>query len=345
MDRWRWRTLPLFVAWLPMLIVGCGQSGPLELRYIDENGKAVSKYAPPWWDDVYAGLARHADNADLELLRTASSSDSIPADLFFLLDLDNSDWNGEIVLVRGSSALYYFRKDGSLVTRVDCPFSEGFSEGLAAVCVGEETLKEDVPHVRWGYIDATGTFVIEPRFTQATPFSEGLAFVVEGGEDKPIRRVAEGELTPLVRDPEIKAGYIDKSGAYVIPPELFTGHPCSEGLCVCEDREFQTVVFTTDGTRVNRFEGLTLIGPFQEGLAPAWNLSRDAKKGVYVDTEGNIALRLEKEYDFMESFHEGRALVQQGEFCGYIDRTGEEVIPVKYRAASRFHDGVAAVAK
>lgn len=345
MDRWRWKTVPLFVACLPMLVARCGQPGPLEFRYIDENGKAVSKYAPPWWSDVYAGLAKLADNADLGMLQNASSSDSIPAELFFLLDLDNSDWNSEIILVRGSENLYFLRKDGSLVTRVDCPFSEGFSEGLAAVCVGEETLQEDIPHLRSGYIDATGTFVIEPRFRIASPFSEGLAFVVEGGEDKPIKMVAEGELTPLVRDPEIKAGYIDKSGAYVIPPELFTGYPCSEGLCVCEDSEFQTVVFTTDGTRVNRFEGLTLIGPFQEGLAPAWNLSRDANKGVYVDTEGNVVLRLEEEYDSMESFCEGRALVRRGEFCGYIDRTGEEVVPVKYREASRFHDGVAAVAK
>ena len=46
---------------------------------------------------------------------------------------------------------------------------------------------------KWGYIDKTGKFVIEPKFEGAYPFSEGLAMVKVGKA----------------------VGYIDKTGRYI----------------------------------------------------------------------------------------------------------------------------------
>src|SRR5262249_9095623 len=46
----------------------------------------------------------------------------------------------------------------------------GFSEGLAAVLVGD----------RWGYIDTAGTMVIQPQYFHAEPFVDGLALVDDG---------------------------------------------------------------------------------------------------------------------------------------------------------------------
>ena len=64
-----------------------------------------------------------------------------------------------------------------------------FVEGLAA--------QKDETDL-WGYIDKSGAWVIEPQFTDALPFSEGLAVVRASGE----------------------YGYIDKSGAWVIEPQF-----------------------------------------------------------------------------------------------------------------------------
>jgi hypothetical protein len=61
-----------------------------------------------------------------------------------------------------------------------------FSEGLAAV--------EKVG--KWGFINRTGAFVIEPVFESARSFSAGLAAVQSSG----------------------KWGYIDRTGKWVIPP-------------------------------------------------------------------------------------------------------------------------------
>ena len=61
-----------------------------------------------------------------------------------------------------------------------------FSEGLAEVEVGD----------KFGYVDNTGKYVINPQFDAALPFNEGLAMVNIGR----------------------KVGYIDKSGKYIWNP-------------------------------------------------------------------------------------------------------------------------------
>src|SRR2546421_11859187 len=62
---------------------------------------------------------------------------------------------------------------------------------------------------KWGYIDGTGKVVIEPRFSWAEEFSEGLAaFENEDG----------------------KYGYIDETGKVVIEPKFDNWTEFSEGL-------------------------------------------------------------------------------------------------------------------
>lgn len=52
---------------------------------------------------------------------------------------------------------------------------------------------------KWGYIDKTGKFVIEPQYAQAFMFSEGLAQVLTRGG----------------------TGFIDKTGKMVIAPQTW----------------------------------------------------------------------------------------------------------------------------
>ncbi|NLZ99754.1 MAG: WG repeat-containing protein, partial [Clostridiaceae bacterium] len=70
--------------------------------------------------------------------------------------------------------------------------ASGFSDnGLAAVKI------RDSGSGKWGYIDETGAFVIEPQFDSAQSFLDnGLALVEVDG----------------------KWGYIDETGAFVIEP-------------------------------------------------------------------------------------------------------------------------------
>ena len=88
-----------------------------------------------------------------------------------------------------------------------------FSEGLAAINVGAKPDSDWYPSGgKWGYIDKTGKFVIEPRFDGAEDFSEGLAPVKLGD----------------------KWGYIDKTGKLVIKRQFDYTGAFSEGLALVE---------------------------------------------------------------------------------------------------------------
>jgi hypothetical protein len=82
-------------------------------------------------------------------------------------------------------------------------FEEGFEfsdDGLAMVREGN----------LYGFIDTTGEFAIEPQFTRASTFSEGLAAA----------QVEDGGLV----------GYVDTTGEFVIEPRYQQVGPFQEGL-------------------------------------------------------------------------------------------------------------------
>jgi hypothetical protein len=47
-----------------------------------------------------------------------------------------------------------------------------FSEGLGCVRIGDEE------NGKWGYIDKTGKFIIDAKFSNAEPFTKGIACVM-----------------------------------------------------------------------------------------------------------------------------------------------------------------------
>ncbi|MDQ7778425.1 MAG: WG repeat-containing protein [Planctomycetota bacterium] len=95
----------------------------------------------------------------------------------------------------GTEKTGYMDKTGKLAIDLTGKFTDGrpFSDGMAAVR-GNENIK-----YKWGYIDKTGKLVVELKYSEYSDgFHEGLACVV-------------------LSEP-IRVGYIDKTGAEVIPP-------------------------------------------------------------------------------------------------------------------------------
>ncbi len=169
----------------------------------------------------------------------------------------------------------------------------GFSEGLAAVMIGN----------KWGYIDRTGKVVIEPRWQNNDDWPGVRVGAFHGGLASVTEYASWG-----VRDDSnywtYKCGYIDKTGKYVIPPQLRQScGPFSEGLAAVE---------------------VDFDGPED---------TKDVGWLGYMDTKGNWAIPPK----FIEggTFHGGIALVSDGfdersEFKRFlIDKKGRPVMGAK----------------
>ena len=192
-----------------------------------------------------------------------------------------------------------------LLRQLDVP---RFSEGLAAVLL----------ETGYGFIDRTGGTVIEGRYSYAGDFSEGLAWV-------------------HTRDD--KAGFIDKTGRFVIGPAdygLSDDSNFSEGLAM---------VRMKGGAGYIDRSGRVRIGPkpynahrFSGGMA---RVGVNGKDG-YIDRSGRMVIR--PQYDLALDFSEGLAVVEvRGRGYGYIDTKGRIVIGPGFDGAWDFIEGIARV--
>lgn len=183
-----------------------------------------------------------------------------------------------------------------------------FHEGMAAY---EKT------NGKWGYIDRSGKGVIPCMYEDARRFSEGLAAVKKNG----------------------CYGYIDKYGNTKIPFQFMNPYPFHEGLAyVYLNGEYVVidkggkVIFNLPKTN----EGFL---PFSEGWAI---VKPDMYTCYYIDKQGK---RVTKDFFEARPFSEGLAAVcdeSMGRW-GFIDKSGEIVIPCQYTTARPFREGLAAV--
>lgn len=139
-----------------------------------------------------------------------------------------------------------------------------------------------------------------------------------------------------------KVGYIDNKGVVVIDPVFDEGTRFYEGLA--------SVAVG------NRWGVINTSGEFVIPLA-SWGWCRFSDglanipvKGIWgiIDTTGHFLLK--PTYDYLESFHEGRAVFRLGKFgerqsgwrYGYLNKNGAEAIPAVFHNACGFSEGLAA---
>lgn len=165
----------------------------------------------------------------------------------------------------------------------------------------------------FGYIDKKGEVVIEPQFIYAARFSEGLAYVDNGG----------------------KYGYINTSGEYVIEPKFDDASDFHNGLArvrvgTGEDKRYGYI--NADGEYVIEPQ-FVYAGDFLGELAPV-SVS-DPGEVVYIDRGGNPAI--EETFDDGTLFYQdGYALVMKDGNYGCIDENGNYVIPLEQDGIDQF---------
>lgn len=199
---------------------------------------------------------------------------------------------------------------------------------------------------KWGYMHKNGEIIINPKYTDAYPFVDGLARVNISGT---------------------RCGYINKSGIMVIQAiyipmgssndHYVSGLGFSEGLAdVCirdvPPRKYAYIDKTGNMVIGSIFDYAT---SFREGLAlvrmgDVFSGNGQTHDGLwgYINKKGDIVIR--PQYHKASSFKEGLAAVCMGNCLssgkwGYINKNGDMIISPQYDYASPFCEGLARVKK
>jgi len=194
----------------------------------------------------------------------------------------------EVLLIDPSGHAILSRKLSELPLNINGRFSEGLIEA------------NDPTTQKVGFVDKTGKFIIEPKYRQAAPFSEGkarVAVIVQGEE---------------------RVGFIDHTGRFVIPPTFntdadFTRNSTdfSEELAGVTENLRPTVTKPEKFVYIDRMGEIVLFtdffyaGPFRDGLAVVYDVGKG--KSGFIDKSGKLVVALQ--YDMAQDFSEGLAVV------------------------------------
>ena len=189
---------------------------------------------------------------------------------------------------------------------------EGFQEGLMPV--------RETASGRYGYLNEEGEIAIEPQFTLAQPFSEGLAAVA---------------LDEWFQ----QWGWINPQGEMVIEPIYDAGGSFRQGAAwasvylgetLAEDPAYGFL--RTDGSLLTHFK-YYLAGDFQEGMAPVCELLQWG----FINLQGEEVVP--PQYDWVSSFVEGVAVVRLFDSHGLVNRQGDLLWLKDYDTLSDFYEG------
>lgn len=240
--------------------------------------------------------------------------------------------NGQI-----STPFVYINSDGEVAFDAEFRLAAPFSEGLAAVLVEDQ----------WGFIDTTGKFAIEPRYSYSPGgnyignFSDGLVNVVE--------------KYTVYHTPETWI-YVDKQGNQILGPyqsaASFTNGAAAVTLIT--DEVYKTGYINPEGEFLLEFsqeEGLVPTGSYSAGLFAVRDVSRQIEEGkcaigfMNQDKEWVI----EPQFCYVGLFVNGLAPVSRDEAnsalgpYGYINTKGERMIDEVYNFPTNFAGGCALV--
>jgi len=119
-----------------------------------------------------------------------------------------------------------------------------------------------------------------------------------------------------------KFGYIDKNNNVVIPFKYQNAGDFSEGLAPVMLDGTWRYIDRKDKQHIELDSAIHVANPFSGGLAPVYN---NQNKGGYINLSGDLIIP--DIYEYADHFNEGLALVESGLYIGYINPKGAYVIP------------------
>lgn len=168
----------------------------------------------------------------------------------------------------------------------------------------------------YGFLDRNGKVVIPAIFGHADRFKQNRSVVMSEEE---------------------RFGVIDRKGRLLVEYKYRDIKDYSCGLAVFKNNKCGYLDYNGN---VAIEEQYTEAEPFREGLAKVLKPGRKHK--CFIDFSGEEKFNTIK-FECVGGFSNGYAIVRKQNLYGYIDHTGEVVIPLIYINAGPFSQGLAAV--
>ncbi len=203
----------------------------------------------------------------------------------------------------------------------------------------------------WGYLDANGRVAVQPKYTFARDFLQGVGIVACRGKwgtvdstgrelvacqyDR-IQLLDEADKHVLrVYKAEEKYGLIDTLGRLAVSLQYDEIGAFSEGLLAVKAKGLWGFVDAQGKQKIPcKYRS---VEDFSEGLAAV----KTGRNWGYIDVKGREVIPAR----FLRCgpFKEGKAWFYENGKCGYINRRGEVVIPARFERAHDFENGLARV--
>lgn len=295
-----------------LALVAVGSKTLKKYGYVNKNGDEVITLQYDWADNFKNGLAAVVLNGKGGFI-DQNGKEVIPlkydyvksfSDGLALVNTGSTWLHGGHLVPKGKSG--FIDKSGKEVIPLRYDYAEPFSEGLALVLIGDVTKLKG----KWAFIDTTEDEVIPLKYNLAKSFSEGLAPVNIG-------------FTLGENFNSGKWGYIDKNGNEVIPVKYDEVSLFSEGLARVKLKGRYGFINKKGQEVIPIILEYMSISDFSEGLAKIQKGSFPNYKYGFIDSTGKEIGTLE--YDYAESFKNGKAKVKLDGREFYIDKTGKEV--------------------
>lgn len=231
---------------------------------------------------------------------------------------------------------------------------------------------------KFGYIDASGKWVIPPSFADASEFFSGRARVEL--PKKPKEPLPGSEIPQLAAAyagaPAPRYGFINQTGKIVVPCKLADAYSFSGGLAAARNTQGAWGYIDATGrwainpdlAAASSFHGgLSIVDrkkPAENGFSvwseymqitgapcqkvPLWRVTDEhlnrvcaAGKEGFATDDGKLVVPLK--FDRVRQFSEGFAAVKEKDGWGFINMNGEIIVPTRYKKVKDYHNGMAAV--
>jgi len=328
--------------------------GVVAHAFVDREGNPATPAFPKWWDEYADSLWAEMSRECSRTFPPRNDAAARTTELHWLANLYTKSAHysdallPELLRPHEPSVWGYFDQQGWLQCRVECVLALPFSEDRAAILV------ERPEGRKWGFIDITGDFVVEPQFEAVEDFSQGVAAVCVRATGVTTEQGTNHHGEMDTRAAAGLWGYIDKNGETTVEAQFLSAGRFVNGLAPVSlprvSREGIRAGFVDkSGQVVIGSQNWIFAREFAQGLAPVL-MVRQRRFGFvkwddtgwgYVDRHGRVVF--EAQFEGAEPFSEGLAAVRLDGKWGYIDASGGFAIEAQFPSAFPFRGGVAFV--